>query len=99
MRLMPAFLDPSSVEDIPPESAELDAMRLLVEAYIAAEGRKKGQRFLTAAVRIMQHREENLLTLVELLPPAEREAKAKVRRQTRAWFRQSLGIWLARLDT
>jgi hypothetical protein len=97
-RVMPSFLDPSAIEDVPPETPELDALRLFVEAYIDAEGAKKGQRLLASAVKIMRRREEHLERVVELLPPNEREAKAKIRRQTRAWFRQSMAVWMARLD-
>lgn len=98
MGRMPDLLDPSAPEDMPPMTVEMDAIRLLVEAYIEAEGPKKGRRLLLAASRIMNLREQKAELVVEFLPPAEAMARDRVRRQTRAWFRRSLPVWLSRLD-
>lgn len=92
---MPAVFD-ATPEDMPPATVELDALRVLVEAYIAAEGREKGQRLLSEAARIMALTEE-CETVVEFLPTRQREQRARVRRQTAAWFRKSLPVWVSRL--
>lgn len=95
---MAEFLEPSSPEDAPPQTVEMDAISLFVEAYIAAEGPKKGRRLLVEAARLLELREVRTETIVEFLPPAEAAAKKRVRRATRAWFRRKLPAWLQRLD-
>jgi hypothetical protein len=92
------YLEPSTQEDHPPDSVELDALRLLVAAYISAEGRKKGERLLRAAADILAKREISAAIVVEFIPAKEREARDRVRRQTAAWFRASLPVWFRRLD-
>lgn len=95
---MSVCLEPSTKDDLPPPSVELDALMLLVEAYIDAEGHKAGQRLLLAAARRLARREETDAIVVELYPPKEAAARAKVRRQTTAWFRRNLPRWLERLS-
>lgn len=91
-------LEPSSREDVPPETVELDALSVLVEAYVTAEGKKKGLRLLRSAADIMARRERGAAALVEFIPAAERDSRAQVRRQTAAWFRKCLPAWFAKLD-
>lgn len=93
---MATLLDPSTQADFPKPTVELDALRVLVEAYIAAEGREKGQRLLSEAARILALQEETE-TVVEFLPPRQRDARAAIRRQTAAWFRKSLPGWISRI--
>jgi len=95
---MTAQLEPCAPEDQPPVSVELDALTLIVEAYIQAEGPKKGRRLLQAAADILARREENERTIVDLLAPRESASRAKMRRQVRAWFRGGLPKWIAKLD-
>jgi hypothetical protein len=89
-------LEPSAPEDLPPASVELDALKVVLEAFIAVEGREKGQRMLSEIVHILALREETE-TVVEFLPPKQLAARTKVRRQTAAWFRRSLPTWITRL--
>lgn len=93
---MPPKIEPSTSDDLPPESAELDALAVMVEAWISVAGRKKSQEWLSEAARILALREE-AETVIEFLPPKQRAARRKVRRQTTAWFRRSLSKWISRL--
>jgi len=94
---MSASLEPTNREDIPPPSVELDALCLMVEAYIEAEGPVKGQALLSAAARIMVRREQADAVIAEFGPTMETAERARVRRQTKAWFRRSLPLWLDKL--
>lgn len=91
-------LEPTNREDIPPPSVELDALVLMVEAYIEVEGPVRGQAFLIAASRILERRERVDAVVVEFGPTKETAARARVRRQTKAWFRKSLPRWLEALS-
>lgn len=82
--------------ETPPCSVELDALQVIIEAYIAVEGREKGQQILSEVVHILALREETE-TVVEFLPPKQLAARAKLRRMTAAWYRKSLPVWIARL--
>ena len=93
---MAAFMEPTSLDEMPPASVELDALSVMVEAYIAVEGREKGQKFLAEAARILALREESE-TVIEFLPPSKLARRRVVRRQTAAWFRNSLSRWIGRL--
>lgn len=96
MLLMATPLDPSPSDDVPPVSVELDAIGVLVEAWIVVAGHEQGQRWLSEAARILALREE-AETVIEFLPPKQLEARRALRRQTAAWFRRSLSRWISRL--
>lgn len=95
---VPEHLEPSAAEDAPPRSVELDALTLMVEAYIVAEGPKKGERLLRAAAEILDLRETRAEIVVEFLPLREAMNRERVRKRTRAWFRRCLPVWLSKLD-
>lgn len=93
---MSVLSDPTSPDDVPPASVELDALQVLLAAYLVVEGREKGQKMLAEIASTLALREE-VETVVEFLPPKQRAARQRVRRQTAAWFRNSLPDWIARL--
>jgi hypothetical protein len=94
-----AFVTEPDTEQISAsEALQLEALGFWIEAYILAEGPKKGQRLLVAASKLMDMRDAKLDSVVEFLPPVEAAEKTRRLQALRAWFRKTLPAWLRRLE-
>lgn len=96
LALMPEFNLPP--DDLPPPSAELVLLRVVIESHLATAPRKRAERYLRTITEKLAA-EENLSAVFQIRPTAQHEEVRRARRQAALMFERLLPIFLARLGT
>lgn len=94
---MPDAVSPP--EELPPPSAELVLIRVMVEAFLVSADLPKGKRAF-GAVRVASEilaTEETVAALFPVRPRSQQAAQARARRQAIAMFREWTPLFAARL--
>jgi hypothetical protein len=86
----------SEHSDLPEPSPELILLGVFVQAYISTHGPKKGERFLREAASVFEQY-ESFAEVIPIRRKDEHAAIAASRRTAYAWFRQMLGVYMAKL--
>ena len=86
----------AEADDLPPPSAELVMLRVLIEAHLATHSRRKAARFLEA-VNDLFDQHDQLRNAYRLRPDVYDDQVVEARRKARNWFNRLMSVYLRRL--